>query len=69
MKKKINLENLTNRNLFGSFENSKIKNLSATNLHGGTKTETCVTETSAFDSDADHANENLKDPCCTGQGY
>ena len=66
MKKKINLESLVNKDIFGSFSQNKIKNISTTNLKGGTSTSLCKTETDDLDSDAEHAQENLKDQRCSG---
>ena len=66
MKKKINLENLSNSNLFGSLENNRIKSLSTTNLKGGTSTALCKTVENTWDTDPEGSQESLADGRCTG---
>ncbi|QXU43169.1 hypothetical protein [Pedobacter sp. D749] len=65
MKKKISLEALSNKELFGAFENHKIQTLASTNLRGGSSTTLCKTTESAFDEDSKSGTvEHLADKSC-----
>lgn len=65
--KKMNLEKLTNEDLFGSFKKNKISNLVSENLKaGGTSTTLCKTTESWLDDDSDKGQEDLDDSRCSG---
>ncbi|QXU43170.1 hypothetical protein [Pedobacter sp. D749] len=63
--KKFNLEKLSNKDLFGSFEESRLKLLASTNLKGGTSTTLCKTDENQLgDLDSQAGQENPNDKRC-----
>ncbi|QDW24730.1 hypothetical protein FFJ24_007845 [Pedobacter sp. KBS0701] len=66
MKKNIELESLSNEDIFGTFEKSRLNTLATSNIKGGTSTTLCKTDESALDEDTYHSQESLKDKRCSG---
>jgi hypothetical protein len=58
------LEDLTNKDLFSTFEDHKVSRLQSTNLRGGTSTALCQTDQNLADPDSEASQENPKDSRC-----